>query len=154
MVVVDVVVKVHSITCHEGPGGEYRYNSTLSLTSAPDRGRWLKPRLGRFTPGKETRYPLYRRLGGPQGRCGRMRKMSPPPGFHRSSSSKCKSKLRKVSDFEHCEGSFFPLSSPCLSVLAVDLFSLPSSALKYSDSTFKYFKLSSCQFCNLLDLHA
>jgi hypothetical protein len=42
---------------------------------------WLAPRPGRFTPGKETRYPLYRRLGGPQGRSGRMRKISPPPGF-------------------------------------------------------------------------
>ena len=31
-------------------------------------------------PGK-TRYPPYRRLGGPQGRSGRMRKISPPPGF-------------------------------------------------------------------------
>jgi hypothetical protein len=26
-------------------------------------------------------YPLYRRLGGPQGRSGRVRKISPPPGF-------------------------------------------------------------------------
>ena len=31
-------------------------------------------------PGK-TRYPLYRRLGGPQDRSGRMRKISVPPGF-------------------------------------------------------------------------
>jgi hypothetical protein len=31
-------------------------------------------------PGK-TRFPLYRELGGPQGRSGRMRKISPPPGF-------------------------------------------------------------------------
>jgi hypothetical protein len=31
-------------------------------------------------PGK-TRYALYRRLGGPQGRSGRVRKISPPPGF-------------------------------------------------------------------------
>ena len=31
-------------------------------------------------PGK-TRYPLYRRLGGPQGRSGRMRKISPSPRF-------------------------------------------------------------------------
>ena len=31
-------------------------------------------------PGK-TRYPLYRRLGGPQGRFGRVWKISPPPGF-------------------------------------------------------------------------
>jgi hypothetical protein len=42
---------------------------------------WLAPRPGRFTPGKETRYPLYRRLGGPQVRSGRLRKISPPPGF-------------------------------------------------------------------------
>jgi len=31
-------------------------------------------------PGK-TRYPLHRRLGGPQDRCGRVRKISPTPGF-------------------------------------------------------------------------
>ena len=31
-------------------------------------------------PGK-TRYPLYKRLGGPQGRSGRVRKISPLPGF-------------------------------------------------------------------------
>ena len=31
-------------------------------------------------PGK-TRYPLYRGLGGPQGRSGQVRKNSPPPGF-------------------------------------------------------------------------
>jgi len=28
-----------------------------------------------------TRYPLYRRLGGAQGRSGRMWKISPQPGF-------------------------------------------------------------------------
>ena len=33
-----------------------------------------------LTPGK-TRYPLYRRLGGPQGRSRRMWKISPLPGF-------------------------------------------------------------------------
>ena len=33
-----------------------------------------------LSPGK-TRYPLYKRLGGPQGRSGRVRKISPPPGF-------------------------------------------------------------------------
>ena len=31
-----------------------------------------------FTPGKEIRYPLYRRLGEPQGWCGNSRH---PPGF-------------------------------------------------------------------------
>jgi hypothetical protein len=29
----------------------------------------------------KTRYPLYRRLGGPQGRSGRVRKISPPTGI-------------------------------------------------------------------------
>jgi hypothetical protein len=33
-----------------------------------------------FTPGK-TRYPLYRRLGGSQGRSGKVRKISPPTGI-------------------------------------------------------------------------
>jgi hypothetical protein len=33
------------------------------------------------TPRPLYRYPLYRRLGGPQGRSGRVRKISPPPGF-------------------------------------------------------------------------
>jgi hypothetical protein len=28
-----------------------------------------------------TQYPLYRRLGRPQGRSGRVRKISPPPEF-------------------------------------------------------------------------
>ena len=37
-------------------------------------GGWLTPRPGRFTPGKETRYPIYRLLGGPQDRSGRVRK--------------------------------------------------------------------------------
>ena len=39
------------------------------------------PRPGHLTPGKETRYPFDRRLGGPQGRSEWMRKISPPLGF-------------------------------------------------------------------------
>ena len=42
---------------------------------------WLTPRPDRFTPGKENRYPLYTTLGGPQGRCGQVRKISPLPRF-------------------------------------------------------------------------
>ena len=44
-------------------------------------GGWSTPRSGRFTPGKEIRYPSYRRLGGPQGRSGREREISPPAGI-------------------------------------------------------------------------
>ena len=34
-----------------------------------------------FSIPRKTRYPLYRRLGGPQGRSGQVRKISLPPGF-------------------------------------------------------------------------
>jgi len=35
------------------PRGEWRYNSTLSLTSALDGSGLSTPRPGRFTPGKD-----------------------------------------------------------------------------------------------------
>jgi hypothetical protein len=73
--------KIPPKTGHEGPEGELKYSSTLSLTLALDEGGWSTPRPGRFTPRKETRYPLYRRLGGPQAGSGRVRKISPPPEF-------------------------------------------------------------------------
>ena len=65
----------------ESPESEYRYSSTFSLTSALDVGGWLTPRPGRFIRGKETRYPSYRRLDGPQSRSGRVRKILPSPGL-------------------------------------------------------------------------
>jgi hypothetical protein len=39
------------------------------------------PRPGRFTPGKETRYPFYRRLGGPQIWYRKVGKILLSPGF-------------------------------------------------------------------------
>jgi len=72
-------VKVRPVTSHEGTAGEERYSSILFLTSALDENGWSAPRPDRFTFGKETRYPLCRRLSGPQGRCRRARKTSPPP---------------------------------------------------------------------------
>jgi len=54
------------------------------MTSALDGVGGQRHALAAFTP-RKTRYPLYRRLGGPQGRSGRMRKISPSPGFdHRT----------------------------------------------------------------------
>jgi hypothetical protein len=74
--------KIHPRTGHEGPEGECRYSSTLSLTSALDEGGCSTPRSSCFTPVK-TRSPsyMYRRLGGPQGRSGRVRKTLPPTVF-------------------------------------------------------------------------
>ena len=45
------------------------------------RGERSLSHPGRFLPPGKTRYPLYRRLGGPQGPYGQVRKISPPPGF-------------------------------------------------------------------------
>ena len=64
--------KVHLRTDHEDPDGELRYSSTLFFNFGARWGGWSTPRSGRFTAGKETPYPLYRRLGGPQGRPGLM----------------------------------------------------------------------------------
>ena len=40
------------------------------------RGGWSTPRPGRLSPGKQTWHPLCSKLDGPQGRSGRVRKMS------------------------------------------------------------------------------
>jgi hypothetical protein len=40
------------------------------LTSALSGSEWLTSCPGYFTPGKECRYPLNRRLGGPQSQSG------------------------------------------------------------------------------------
>jgi hypothetical protein len=55
------------------------YSSTLSLTSLDGAGG-QRHAPAALPPG-QTRYPLYMRLGGPQGRSGHVRKISPPPGF-------------------------------------------------------------------------
>jgi len=52
------------------------------MTTALEGGEGSASRPGRSLPPGKTRYPLYRRLGGPQGRSGHVRKISPPPGFH------------------------------------------------------------------------
>jgi hypothetical protein len=59
-------------------GVDVQINS--SSTSALGGGGISAPLPGRITPGN-TRYPLYRRLGGHQGRSGRVQNISPPPGF-------------------------------------------------------------------------
>ena len=45
------------------------------------RGGLSTLRPGPLTPEKETRYPLYGRLGEPQGQSGQVRKTLPSPGF-------------------------------------------------------------------------
>jgi hypothetical protein len=52
----------------------------LSLTSVVDGDGGQSHTPAALPPGK-SRYPLDRRLGGPQGRSGQVRKISPAPGF-------------------------------------------------------------------------
>jgi len=79
--------KVHPCTGTEalyrpyGPYGGVEVQLYSFLTTALEGGEGSASRPGRSLPPGKTRYPLYRRLGGPQGRSGQVRKISPPPGF-------------------------------------------------------------------------
>jgi len=74
--------KVHPRTRHEGQDGGYRHSSSFSLTSALVAGWVVNATHRPLTPRKWTRHPLYRRPHGHQGRSGRVRKISPPPGLY------------------------------------------------------------------------
>ena len=65
-------------TAHRGSRG-------IALPFRDHGTRWGEgsaSRPGRSLPPDKTRYPSYRGLGGPQGRSGQVRKISPPPGFY------------------------------------------------------------------------
>jgi len=64
-------------TVHRGSSGI----ALLFLDHSTRRGEGSASFPGRSLPPGKTRYLLYRRLGGPQGRAGQVRKISPPPGF-------------------------------------------------------------------------
>ena len=72
--------KVHTIVGHDGPEMEYSYNGYTFLTSVLDGVGGQRHAPTTFPLGK-TRYPLHRRLGGPQVWSGWVRKISPPTGI-------------------------------------------------------------------------
>jgi hypothetical protein len=51
------------------------------MITALEGGEGSVSRPERSLPPGKAWYPLYRRLGGPQGRSGQVRQISPPPGF-------------------------------------------------------------------------
>ena len=53
------------------------------------RGEGSASRPGRSLPAVKTRYPLYNRLGGPQGRSGQVRQISRPTGIRSPDRSAC-----------------------------------------------------------------
>jgi hypothetical protein len=69
------------------------------MASALEGGEWSAARPGRTLPQGKTRYPLYKRLGGPQGRSGQVRKISPPPpsGIRFPGSPACSQSLYRLS---------------------------------------------------------
>jgi len=73
----EVEGKVHPRTGHEGPEGcrGKTCSYTRSLTSSLDGVGGQRHAPAALPPGK-TRYLFYRRLGGPQGRSGRVQKIS------------------------------------------------------------------------------
>jgi hypothetical protein len=71
---------VHPITGHQGPRGGVEVQRYLFSSSVLEWGSGQHHAPAALPPGK-TRYALYRRLGGPQGRSGRVRKISPRPAF-------------------------------------------------------------------------
>jgi hypothetical protein len=87
--------KVCPITGHECPdGGGGRCSSTLSFTSAMGVD---DERHAPAAPGKESRYALYRGMGVPQNRSGRVRKISP----HRDSIPDCQTRNESLNRLSH-----------------------------------------------------
>ena len=74
---ISLIGRFHPFTGHEGPQGEQRYRSTLFQTSALEGDEGSASRPSSTLPPGKTRYPFYRRLSGPQGRSGLVRKISP-----------------------------------------------------------------------------
>ena len=54
-----------------------RYRPGVAMTAALEEGEWSAARPGRTSPPGKTRYPFYRRLGGPQRRSGRAENLFP-----------------------------------------------------------------------------
>ena len=72
---------VHHSTGHEGPEGEQRYSSTLSLTSALYGVSGQRYALATLPLEKRLATHCIGGLVGPQGRSGRLREKSATPGF-------------------------------------------------------------------------
>ena len=74
--------KFHSITGNEVLAGGWSCSYTLSLTSTLDRVGGQRHAPAALPPEKRPgTHHTHRRVGGPQGQSGRVRKISPPPGF-------------------------------------------------------------------------
>ena len=80
------------------------YSSILSLTSALYGVGGQRHAPTALPTG--NRYPLYKRLGGPQGRYGRVRKISPPTGFDPRTVQPVASHYNEYAIPEHVKGEY------------------------------------------------
>ena len=67
-----IIGKMIPLQARCGPEGGYS-----SMTAALEGGEWSAACPGRTLPPGKTRYPFYKRLGGPQGRSGRAENLVP-----------------------------------------------------------------------------
>jgi hypothetical protein len=112
--------KVHPGTGHKGPQREQMHSSSSSLTSALDGSGRLTTGPGRFTPGKETLYLLYRTLDGTHSRSGWNWKISIPPEFE-TRTVKSLYPLRHIHPVRTCNSNFvyiffYPALPECCSI--------------------------------------
>ena len=73
-------IKVKLKWSHYSPSVAQRVGRGIALlfhALGTRRGEWSAARPGRTLPPGKTRYPFYRRLGGPQGRSGRPENLVP-----------------------------------------------------------------------------
>jgi hypothetical protein len=96
------------------------------------RGQQYAPAALYPLPGK-TRYPLYRRLGEPQGRSGQVRKTSPPPtGIRSPDRPACSQSLYRLSYQAHffrrlCRKLQFFITSVPFSEMSIKLWELKTN---------------------------
>ena len=81
-------------------------------------------------PGK-TRYPLYKRVFGPQGRFGRVRKTSPPPGFDPQTVQPVASRYTDCAIAVHQYFLVASQNSRCLNAILSIAVRLPTDATVY-----------------------
>jgi hypothetical protein len=67
---------------------------------------------GRSLPPRKTRYPLYIGLGGPQGRSGQVRKISPPTGIRSPDGPARRQSLYRLSYLDHLHFNTIFIKSP------------------------------------------
>jgi len=71
------------------------------MTAALEGGEWSESRPGRILPPGKTRYPVSRRLGGPQGRSGRAENLV-PAGIRSRTVQPVAQSLYRLSYPAHC----------------------------------------------------